>query len=162
MSAVDTARTGRLSAHSLTTHSERYLPWLSLPATAPCKSVLLPSSAVLPNFSRLSFSASLILELTCRSNSVMHSPGFTQLMTTLVCDTGLSEASSRKAYNETSLEIGYLNCVHRMSCRKQDLAAAYLLSIPKLLLFRPLRMSPLTFSSSPFARNATLLPMIVK
>lgn len=89
-------------------HSDRYLPWLSFPATAAWRSVLLPSSAVLPNRRRIVPIISWGIVPTWRVNSVTHSPGLTKLIVTPVSEAGRIEASSLTAYNKISLEVGYL------------------------------------------------------
>lgn len=98
----------RSGPYSLISHSDRYLPWLSLPAIAACRCVRLPISGVLPKIIPPVTTIIRNRNPTCLLSPVLHNPGFKKLMTTPVSEGGWRDASCRTAYNCSNFVVGYL------------------------------------------------------
>ena len=148
-------------SYSLISHSDKYLPWLSFPATTACKSVLLPCSAVLPTRRRIIVIYNQKTKGALRANSVLHSPGLTTLMVTPVSEVGRIEANCRTAYSWISFVVGYLRSrsVYTSGYSGPRRSIYLLVVIP---WFSTSSISPCIFSSSPSAWNDALLPTITK
>ena len=94
--------------NSLILQPDRSFPWLSSPATKPCKIVRLPSSAVRAIMARSDSCMILVKVLASRPKPVEQRPGATMFTTTPVRSTEHKAANWRTAHSSTSFVRAYL------------------------------------------------------
>ena len=93
---------------SLILQPDSNFPWLSSPATKPCKIVRLPSSAVRAIMARIVSCMTLVTVLASRPKPVEQRPGATMFTTTPVRSTGHNPANWRTGHSSTSFVRAYL------------------------------------------------------